>query len=213
MLNKDYKYESKEELEEMFKDTTNRIMKAKLHKMESGYILSLNGDIDDPYAIVNKELAEDYEWYKLSKQNCDEIFGVVDVEKLAEEFLEKHKFASSHIADITSFKYGFNKAMELNKDKVFTLEDIKIAIQFGWDDEAMIAKEISDKYGFNASEYHSKNIIPFIQSIQQPTEIEVEIEMEPHYDGEFIDDSKTHIVEPKWRPALDADGCLILKRI
>jgi hypothetical protein len=48
-------------------------MKGKLHKMESGYILSLNGDIDDPYAIVNKELAEDYEWYKLSLKNCQAI--------------------------------------------------------------------------------------------------------------------------------------------
>jgi hypothetical protein len=37
--------------------------------------------------------------------------------------------------------------------------------------------------------------------------------MEPYHDGEFIDDGKTHIVEPKWRPELDADGCLILKRI
>jgi hypothetical protein len=43
-------------------------------------------------------------------------------------------------------------------------------------------------------------------------EWDVEIEMEPYHDGEFIDDGKTHVVEPKWRPALDADGCLILKR-
>jgi hypothetical protein len=42
---------------------------------------------------------------------------------------------------------------------------------------------------------------------------DVEIEMEPYYDGEFIDDGKTHIVEPKWRPKFDANDCLILKRI
>jgi hypothetical protein len=48
-------------------------MKGKLHKMVSGYILSLNGDIDDPYAIVNKELAEGYGWYRLSFKNCQAI--------------------------------------------------------------------------------------------------------------------------------------------
>ena len=82
-------------------------MKGKLHKMESGYILSLNGDIDDPYAIVNKELAEDYEWYKLSLKNCQAIELGYDLEELAKLFHEQHKFASSHIADITSFMQLF----------------------------------------------------------------------------------------------------------
>jgi hypothetical protein len=31
-------------------------MKAKLHKMESGYILSLNGDIDDPVKAIESIL-------------------------------------------------------------------------------------------------------------------------------------------------------------
>ena len=44
-------------------------------------------------------------------------------------------------------------------------------------------------------------------------EWDVEIEMDPYYDGEFIDDGKTHIIEPKWKPRLDPNDCLILKRI
>jgi hypothetical protein len=138
-------------------------MTVKLNKVDNGYVLLVDNIL---YATDND---------KLSKQNCDEIFGVVDVEKLAREEACDCEASECDVRD--DYKKGFNKAMELNKDKVFTLEDIKIAIQFGWDDEAMMAKEISDKYGFNASEYHSKNIIPFIQSIQQPTEIEVEIEI------------------------------------
>jgi len=106
--------------------------------------------------------------------------------------------------------------MELNKDKVFTLEDIKKAIQFGWDDEGMMAKEISDKYGFDASEYHSENIIPFIQSLQQPTEIEVEIVtlMDCHDDKTYLStDEEVEMCTNTGIPALDSKGCLILKKI
>jgi hypothetical protein len=57
---------------------------------------------------------------KLSKQNCDEIFGVVDVERLfneVDETIDFHEFC------FTSFKLGFNKAMELvRKDKIAEFE-------------------------------------------------------------------------------------------
>jgi len=54
---------------------------------------------------------------KLSKQNCDEIFGVVDVEKLAEKEFDRPYIVDMG-TDITpayqdGFKIGFNKAMEL----------------------------------------------------------------------------------------------------
>jgi hypothetical protein len=48
---------------------------------------------------------------------------------------------------------------------------------------------------------------------RKKTEWDVEIEMEPYHDGEFVDDGKTHIFEPKWKPLLDENGCLILKRL
>ena len=90
---------------------------------------------------------------KLSKENCDEIFGVVDVEKLAEE-----RFLGSD--DITNynlrfgFKEGFNKAMEL----------------------------------------------------YQPTEIEVEIEVEPKENKDLV---------PLWtyENKLDSNGNLILRKL
>jgi hypothetical protein len=181
-------------------------MKANLHKMDSGYILSLNGDIDDPYGIVNKELANDYGWYKLSKQNCDEIFGVVDVEKLAYD--SSQEFLIKPIeSPIFTFGYeeGFNKAMELNKDKVFTLEDMKKAY-------------IQGKHGGKTQSYVEFD--DFIQSLQQPTEIEVEIEMKRVVDEtkvigvvKGIKGSGDKITTYKSSPKLDADGCLILKKI
>jgi hypothetical protein len=124
-------------------------------------------------------------YYKLSKQNCNEIFGVIDVERLAEERFGK----SLHHANSRScYKEGFNKAMELNKDKVFTLEDIRMAIAYG------------EKYrDMDAGKVPYQTFVEFIPSLQQPTEIEVEVEMD--------------ILNEYDQPKLDSDGCLILKKV
>jgi hypothetical protein len=58
-------------------------MKAKLIKTEKGYGL-VSADKTQPIAST----LNPHDSLKLSKQNCDEIFGVVDVEKLAEECAE-----------------------------------------------------------------------------------------------------------------------------
>jgi hypothetical protein len=97
----------------------------------------------------------------LSKQNCDEIFGVVDVEKLANEAFPDESEPgwrdSFSPRERKGFKSGFNKAMELNKDKVFTEEDVRKAYFDGYNDKE------ENKF-FNPS-----------KSLQQPTEIKVEI--------------------------------------
>ncbi len=87
-------------------------MIGKLTKREDNYYLFVEGkpfgttdDLYLQYEIVNK----------LSKQNCDEIFGVVDVEKLAEEFVNDLQIASETVKRAVKLGYdeGFNKAMEL----------------------------------------------------------------------------------------------------
>jgi hypothetical protein len=98
----------------------------------------------------------------LSKQNCDSIFGIIDVEKLAEN---KYGKGIYEIEQVDAYVEGFNKAMELNKDKLFTLEDVKKAY-FKGDYDALYDGAYSEKEN------------EFIQSLQQPSEIEVEIEME-----------------------------------
>jgi len=122
-------------------------MKGKLNKVDNGYVLLVDNIM---YATDND---------KLSKQNCDEIFGVVDVDKLAEEFAKTKSshsvFQNTHKRD---FKAGFNKAMELNEDKVFTLEDVKKAY-------------IQGKHGGKTQAYVEFD--DYIQSLQQPTEIEI----------------------------------------
>jgi hypothetical protein len=156
-------------------------MKAKLIKDHQEYML-IN---DERFVIATTDVSilEVTDKMKLSKQNCDEIFGVVDVEKLATgyDLYEKINF----VGQTRAYKAGLQKAMELNKDKLFTLEDMMNC----WNK----ALKFQD---------HKQTFGEYIQSIQQPTEIEVMIEMEeypelPYYKGS--------------QPKLDSQGCLILK--
>jgi hypothetical protein len=152
-------------------------MKGKLIKTGNDYLLKdTNGEV---LAITNGVT----EGKKLSKQNCDEIFGVVYVEKLADEYANVNGDYDEHYGHI-GFKEGFKKAIELNKDKVFTLEDMG-----------------------NLWDFCVYNKGTFAEFIQQPTEIEVEIETE-----------KTPVKIPgimvfTKAPKLDSEGCLILKKI
>jgi hypothetical protein len=171
-------------------------MKAKLilkHRGDYDYFLVSRTDNSEAlYASLNPD--GEFE-NKLSKQNCDEIFGIIDVEKLAEEEYKSHAsnedlYGNSEdlqLAYKAGVVEGFNKAMELNKDKVFTLSDISYAISFSG---KMKPSEIV------------RNLL------QQPTEIEVEIEMELE-----IDTSKLIGAIYGHKPKLDSEGCLILKRI
>jgi hypothetical protein len=139
-------------------------MKAKLYKVLDQYHL-----YDGDKAIATTIVGNPMLLPNLSKQNCDEIFGVVDVEKyISEDSFDKIIYSNS-------YKQGFNKAMELNKDKVFTLEDIRKAYYVGYED------------GKSGATFFQQ----LIQSLQQPTEIEVT----------FNPDEK------------DSEGCLILKRV
>jgi hypothetical protein len=136
---------------------------------EQGVMYSLSGDnLPDNYV--------------LSKQNCDEIFGVVaifrsDVEELS---MKNDKGIYRSVDGVISYRQGFNKAMQLNKDKVFTLEDIRKAINYIFEQTVVFGNKVS-----------ALDVDKYIQSLQQPTEIEVT----------FNPDEK------------DSEGCLILKRV
>jgi len=184
-------------------------MKGKLIKLE----LSESYRLDDEKGnIVASTL--DGAKTKLSKQNCDEIFGVVDVEKLAEESVTEVSETNPDffLKDVYKefFKDGFNKRDELNKDKVFTLEKfIDLYVE-------------ETGYGMDMwSEEENKvmtTIAKIIQSIQKPTEIDVEIVMRNSRTGNIV----KHDSDLEWDedglcdraiPKLDSNGCLILKKI
>jgi hypothetical protein len=164
-------------------------MKAKLIKHGDYYAIIQ----DDKMVAFSTDLCtNDHLIGKLSKQNCDEIFGVVDVEKLAMDWRESTGY---HDADSYSYILGFNKAIELNKDKVFTVEDVKKIVEMSRD-----------------IKYVTFSIDELISSLQQPTEIDVEIEMEDDKDT-LVDNVEQFLKELGDKPKLDSEGCLILKRV
>jgi hypothetical protein len=69
---------------------------------------------------------------KLSQSNCDEIFGVVDVEKLAEELYNGHAMAVDWQLEKSGFKTGFNKAMGLYQPTEIDVE-IEMECKIGCD--------------------------------------------------------------------------------
>jgi hypothetical protein len=154
-------------------------MKAKLIKHKFGYnLVDTNGEFiatsKDEYSNgINLK-------YWLSKQNCDEIFGVVDVEKLAEKEyptfnLGLNSTTSLHTIFKEPFINGFNKAMELNKEKLFTLEDVRNAIELA---QGGSMQEVHNGYGISTEltfVLDNLSTDEIIQSIQQPKEIDVEV--------------------------------------
>jgi len=165
-------------------------MKGKLNKRDNDYWL---------YNEYGETIASSWgvDGKKLSYQNCNEIFGVFDVEKLAigYDLYEKINF----VGQTRAYKAGFNKAMELNKDKMFTLEDMRKAMDW-----------IMTQY----FEFHEQPSIGrrehYLQLLQQPIAIEVEIETETKV-WEFISNGEFESFEII--PKLDSNGCLILKKL
>jgi hypothetical protein len=175
-------------------------MKATLIKRENHY------DLFEGTRFISTTECEDGTVNKLSKQNCDEIFGVVDVEKLEIECIKNtiNQETGSDIHRLSvglGFKKGFNKAMELQKDKLFTLEQVLDAFYAGWISKDKTYPEAQKSY----KGYLERHVM-------QPTEIEVEIEMQSYlHIGEVVDESYPKDF-PTSIPKLDKNGCLILKK-
>jgi hypothetical protein len=160
---------------------------------------------DDHYGLYNEDghkIAATIDGCnsKLSKENCDEIFGVVDVDRLFLETPHTVEDEKDYWKIRAGYIEGFNKAMELNKDKLFTVEDIKKAFNAGWVQR------------HNEEGSHYKNMEILIQSLQQPKEIEVEIRCYVGNGDKESDSFKEPLVTNTGIPKLDAHGCLILKK-
>ena len=185
-------------------------MEAKLIKMMEGYIVSLTGDIDDIYAITNKELAEEHGFYYISLKNCQAIELGYDLDELAEKHYNGH-IKRGHTEEDSlqrkiDFTIGFVSALEILGDKKFSKEDAKRLFELGI--------EHGHRDGYVGLNYTNE----CIQSLQQ-TEWDVEVEMIcPHPIDTYrcglqygCDEGGCN--HPEQVPYLDHDGFLILKRI
>jgi len=161
-------------------------MKTILTKVNNIYTL-MKGD--KMFASSDLDFQIDYEVKKLSKENCDEIFGVINIIDLAER-------NSKHSEE--DYIEGFNKAVELNKDKLFT--------------EADMIKFADDVYKLRKENKIFEGMPKLLQSLQQPKEIEVEIRCYIGNGDKESDSFKDLLVTNTGIPKLDENDCLILKK-
>lgn len=92
--------------------------------------------------------------WKLDLEYIKNLVGEVDVEEKAEELTKHLTFPNERKEGII---IGYNQALEDNKDKKYTEEDLRKAMGFGYD---MCHQKRLDKWGFEN----------FIKSLQPKTE-------------------------------------------
>ena len=178
-------------------------MEGKLIKQEDGYYALYNTE-----GIFISDVNGGSVANRLSNKNCESVNNGYDLDELAFQSsmsdVKEHSDMYRYLA-MRFFKEGFQKAVEILGDKKFSEEDVKKRVELV---KEQFRKDV-DAYGKPKKIMSTLDTIH--QSLQQ-TEWNVEIEIEPYHDGDFIDDGKTYIIEAKLRPRLDVDGCLILKR-
>ena len=164
-------------------------MKTFLRKINGIYTLMKDGKM---IASDDIDFQKDYELQKLSIENCNLIFGIFDVEKLAEDFAKNHSIYPSAKDDTEyGFKNGFNKALELNKDKKFSLEQVIEAMSL-----------------YKRNEFAMSKVLVMV--LEEPQDIAVEIEMA---EVESYKDKMGNLRTEKTFPRVDKNGCLILKKL
>jgi len=176
-----------------------------LRREDNRRIATTRWPFDEPSLMIARGAGIDLQ--KLSHENCDELFGVVDVNSEVESIV-KTICPDDRGEDViygTGMAVGiqcFNKALRLTATKVFTMKDMMDC----WN-TALKSQENQVTLG------------EFIQSLR-PKEIEVEIEMVKVVDKtkvvgavKGVKGSGHKIKTYKSVPKLDEKGCLILKKI
>ena len=174
-------------------------MIAKLIKHSLSYALLLNEK------LVAFAHPEDFTKYmvigKLSLKNCQSIERGYDLDKLIDLELPLDG-TTGNISQKKGFKKGFEKALELLGNKMFSEEHIHKAFHLG---------ERGDRFS-----------IGYLLELRKLTEWDVEIGMTWYPKSSFCDEcgnGGSHMSIPcehpndckHWSPKLDPDGCLILK--
>ena len=193
-------------------------MKATLHKTKTNYVLSIDENSINlfNYAIDSKDygwvVADSFggELLKLSKENCDEIFGLPNFEKIKENFIndqlkglseeDRNQYLEFARSEAETYILGVKFGLGLNKNKTFTLENMNKAFELGKDVER---EDCND------------NFQEYLQSLQQQTEIDVDMVTECPQCQEwgYVSECRKDCNKKFLQPKLDENNCLILKPI
>jgi len=117
----------------------------------------------------------------------EEEFGIVSYHKLYNEDIKKYNisYSSNNSDTYLGFNLGFDKCLELDKDKLYTLQDLKDAFESG------------EHYGRTWSEFYNTDSVSrdlaervedfngFIQLLQPKTEWDVEVEMTNWFENDY----------------------------
>lgn len=117
----------------------------------------------------------------------EEEFGIVSYHKLYNEGIKKYNisYSSNNSDTYLGFNLGFDTCLELNKDKLYTLQDLKDAFESG------------EHYGRTWSEFYNTDSVSrdlaervedfngFIQLLQPKTEWDVEVEMTNWFENDY----------------------------
>ena len=203
-------------------------MKGKLIKeIDNSFVLLMENtnDLSGILASTNKTNPE-YTMGKLSLKNCQAIERGYDLDAIKKEFIENQlqgldsedceKYIDFAEEDANIFIEGFQKALELMGDKKFSDGDIKKVIEISRQGSL---QENHNGYGVSTGSIFvldNLSVNEIIQSLQQ-TEWDVEVCTLNDCNGDYNLCYSRHfdckICTNTGIPKLDANGCLILKRI
>jgi hypothetical protein len=166
--------------------------------MKEKLVLKHRGDFD--YFLLSRtenseaviaSLNPDQWEQKLSKENCDKIFGVIDIDKLADEYFSDYYMDDYKQGLLDGFRNCYNYKAATKKYTEKDLIDFATFINGG---------NVNQEF-------------ELWKSLQQPTEIEVDIEMECKTGCvNFIYTDENSLCCGDKVPKLDENGCLILKQ-
>ena len=179
-------------------------MEAKLYKVENTFYLKVGETILGTSSNPNLSASIRY---SLSLKNCQEIENGYDLNELAKEYAKQEFYDwGGEIYEQTfldtkylAFKEGFQKAFEILGDKKFTKEDMCTMM-------LKSAEWVNDGGEIDAN----KLLNDTIQSLQQT---EWDCIVETTCDGMVTGLCMPEVCDCNIIPKLDADGCLILRKI
>ena len=168
--------------------------KYKLIKLDQGFILvSDETPIIDDFALYGKYIRKvdntfnqpGMDWNALNTRKIiasnfifelplidfnglEEEFGIPDVEKICESEFHIKNPSDETLWKKALWKDGFNKCLELNKDKLYTLDQLRFIYNTG----------IHSTLGELNHDEEFNKVISFIQSLQPKSEWNVEVSKE-----------------------------------
>lgn len=192
-------------------------MNATLLKANEEYVLQKMNDPLIIWGTTYHEKAEESEILKLNKDNCDEIFGTVNIIEKSRKYADRYALNSreNRIAYV-AHKIGMVKGLEMNKDKVFTKKQMYDALVWAASFQGAY-QTLNDSY--------IKNYVDNQMSKIDVTSVDVIIEMEFSpitcfcFDCGKVASAMSEEICKKvgscynYVPKHDENDCLILKRL